>query len=446
MAVVTHALFVDQYELTMLQAYWCEEMHGEAVFSLYYRSLPDGWNYALACGLDTVLEYLEHLRFTPGELDHLATDDTFSEAFLGWLADFRFTGEVRAVAEGTPIFPEEPILEIRAPIGEAQVIETFVMNQIHLQTVLASRASRVVRAAGEAEVVDFGMRRMHGTDAAMKGARAFHIAGVKATSNVAAGRALGVPVTGTMAHSYIQAHGEEIEAFRAFARLYPETVLLVDTYDTLEGVRTVVRLAREMGDRFNVRGIRLDSGELGELAARSRAILDDAGLDRVRIVASGGLDEFRIRELRERGAPIDGYGVGTRMGVSVGAPVLDIAYKLTEYGGKGRMKLSTGKRILPGAKQVFRVEEGGRDVRDVIAGADEHLDGRPLLEVVMREGSRVTAPGRSLDEIRDDTRAQLERLPERLHALEGAAPPFPVGISESLTKRQRTVAGRVAEG
>ena len=439
---VPGALFVDQYELTMLQAYWHEEMTGEAVFSLYYRSLPEGWNYALACGLETVLEILEDFHFTDEECAWLAGREEFSGRFVKYLRQLRFTGQVRAVPEGTPVFPDEPILEVRAPIGEAQVVETVIMNQIHLQTVLASRAERIVRSAGDATVVDFGMRRMHGIDAALKGARAFHIAGVQATSNVRAGRELGIPVTGTMAHSYIQAHDHEMEAFRAFARLYPDTVLLVDTYDTLEGVRKVIDLAGDMGEDFRVSGIRLDSGDLGELAIRSRALLDEAGLDAVRIIASGGLDEFRIRELRRRDAPIDGYGVGTRMGVSVDAPVLDIAYKLTEYGGEGRLKLSSGKRILPGAKQVFRVEENGRDVRDRIAGIDEDHPGRPLLEPVMQSGRRLPAARSSLDDIRSYARSQVDRLPDRLHGLEGAESPYPVEVSDALRKRQERAAER----
>jgi nicotinate phosphoribosyltransferase len=240
-----------------------------------------------------------------------------------------------AVAEGTPVFANEPILEIAAPLPEAQLIETFVLNQIHLQTVLASKAVRMVTAAQGRPVVDFGARRMHGIDAAVKGARAFHIAGVASTSNVLAGHLYGLPVSGTMAHSYVQAHDEEVAAFRAYARLYPETTLLVDTYDTLEGVRRVVDLANELGSAFKVGAVRLDSGDLGNLAKQSRALLDDTGLGAVRIVASGGLDEYAIAGLLASGAPIDGFGIGTRMGVSSDAPDLDIAYKLVEYAGKG---------------------------------------------------------------------------------------------------------------
>lgn len=416
----------------MLQAYWAEGMTDRASFSLFVRRLPENRNFLVACGLEDALGYLEGLSFTDEALGFLGQRAEFRKDFLKWLGEFRFRGDVWAVPEGTPIFPEEPILEVEAALPEAQLAETFLMNQVHLQTVLASKAVRVKAAAGERAVVDFGLRRMHGTDAGIKGARAFHLAGIDATSNVLAGHRYGVPITGTMAHSYIQAHPDELEAFRDFAELYPDTVLLVDTYDTLEGVRKVIRLADEMGDDFRVRGIRLDSGDLGELAKASRGQLDDAGLEEVRIIASGGLDEWKIRSLVRAGAPIDGFGVGTGMGVSSDAPSLDIAYKLTGFRGRGRLKLSPGKRILPGRKQVFRVERDGQAERDVIARADEELEGRPLLEQVMSEGERLE-PGRaSLDDARDRCARELDRLPDALRALEDADPPFPVQISESL--------------
>jgi len=437
------SLLTDQYELTMLQAYWRERMHDGAVFSLFARRLPEGRNFLLACGLEDVLRYLENLRFDEDDLDHLSTFDEFSEGFLDWLADFRFTGDVYAVPEGTPVFPEEPLLEIEAPLPEAQIAETFAMNQIHLQTVLASKAARVVRAAGDRSVVDFGLRRMHGTDAGLKAARAFHVAGLTATSNVLAGRVYGVPVTGTMAHSYVQAHDSEMDAFRSFAELYPGTILLVDTYDTLEGVERVVELAREMGEDFSVRGVRLDSGDLGELAKASRRILDEAGLGEVSIFASGGLDEYEIRRLLDDDAPIDGFGVGTGMGVSRDAPALDIAYKLTAYAGRGRLKLSPGKRILPGRKQVFREEEDGEAVRDVLGRHDEDLPGRPLLRRVMAEGRRTDAGRGSLEEARRRARRELDRLPARVRGIDPADPPYPVETSRALKEYQQDVEAAV---
>jgi len=313
-----------------------------------------------------------------------------------------------------------------------------------MQTVLASKAYRVKAAAGDRAVVDFGLRRMHGADAGLKGARAFHIAGIDATSNVLAGRVYGLPITGTMAHSYIQAHESEMAAFRAFAETYPETVLLVDTYDTLEGVRKVVRLAEELGDGFRVRGVRLDSGDLGALAKRARAILDQARLTDVEIFVSGGLDEHRIRRLLADGAPIDGFGVGTYMGTARDAPALDMAYKLTEYRGRGRLKLSSGKRILPGPKQVWREVRNGRAVRDRITTAGEEAPGRPLLQPVMEDGTRLAAGRPSLEEARAHAAQALAELPDSIRGLD-PVDPFPVDVSEELQRRQGRVAEEVAE-
>jgi len=439
------ALFTDLYELTMLQAYWRERRTHTAVFSLFVRRLPECRNFLLACGLDTVLDYLEKLRFTAESREFLRSTGSFDNAFIDWLAAFRFTGSVFAVPEGTPVFAEEPILEIVAPLPEAQLVETFLLNQIQLQTVLASKAARVVRAAAGRTVIDFGLRRMHGTDAGLKAARAFHIAGVDATSNVLANRVFGIPVSGTMAHAYIQSHDDELDAFREFARSWPDTVLLVDTYDTLDGVRNVVRLAAELGNAFRVRGIRLDSGDLGDLAKQARRILDDAGLDGVRIFASSGLDEESIRALLADDAPIDGFGVGTRMGVSEDAPALDIVYKLAEYGGRGRLKLSAGKRVLPGLKQVFRVEDHGRAVRDVIARADERGPGRPLLHEVMKDGRRLDAAPVALDDMRRHAADELALLPDHIRDIEPADPPWPVSISESLEAAWRALARQAGE-
>jgi nicotinate phosphoribosyltransferase len=439
---VSQALLTDLYELTMLQAYWREGLCGEAVFSLSCRRLPEERNYLLACGLAAALDYLENLRFSESDLADLAALDVFSEAFLAWLRDFRFTGDVYAPAEGTPVFPNEPLLEVVAPLPEAQLAESFVMNQIHLQTLLASKAARAVQAAQGRRVVDFGMRRMHGTDAAIQGARAFYAAGVHATSNVRAGLLHGIPVAGTMAHSYIQAHDREEDAFRAFSGLYPETVLLVDTYDTLEGVRKVAELARELGDAFRVRGIRLDSGDLAELARGARRILDAAGLGEVEIFASGNLDEYRIDELVRSGAPIAAFGVGTSMGVSADAPTIDLVYKLTEYAGSGRLKTSAGKGVLPGRKQVFRLEGNGGAERDVIAGHDEEQPGRALLEPVMQGGKRLAAGCPSLAAVRERAAAEIAKLPARVRALEPAEPPYPVEISPALRALERALRER----
>jgi nicotinate phosphoribosyltransferase len=437
------ALLTDQYVLTMLQAYWREEMFGDAVFTLFVRRLPDSRNFLLACGLDDALAYLEGLRFGAEALDYLDGRPEFHRDFLDWLASLRFTGTVRAVREGTAVFENEPILEVLAPLPEAQLVETFVMNQVHLQTMLASKAARVVLAAGGRPVVDFGLRRMHGTDAGIKAARAFHIAGVAATSNVLAGHVYGVPVTGTMAHSYIQAHASELAAFRAFIRHHPEPVLLADTYDTLAGVRKVVQLAREVGPGFRARAVRLDSGDLAELAPGARRILDEAGLAAVGIFASGGLDEYAIERLLAAGAPVDGFGIGTAMGVSSDAPALDMAYKLAEYGGRGRLKLSAGKPILPGQKQVFRQEADGVAVRDTIGRANETLPGSPLLATVMQAGRRLPAGAVTLEAARSHAAEQIRSLPGRLRRNELAAPRYPVEISPALQALQRDTASKV---
>jgi nicotinate phosphoribosyltransferase len=427
------ALLTDFYQLTMLQAYFEEQMQDTAVFSLFIRRLPARRNYLLACGLDDVLAYLETLRFDHEALDYLRSLGRFSDRFLHHLAQFRFSGDVYAVAEGTPIFPHEPILEVVAPIGEAQLVETFIINQIQLQTMLASKAARVVEAAQGRRVVDFGLRRIHGLDAGMKAARAFHIAGVHATSNVAAGQAYGLELSGTMAHSYVQAHEDEYEAFRAFARLYGDTVLLVDTYDTLAAVEKIVKLAQELGPAFRVAAIRLDSGDLVALAFGARRLLDASGLERVTIFASGSLNEDEVARIVAAGAPIDGFGVGTEMGVSRDAPSLEIIYKLVEYAGQGRLKLSPGKSILPGRKQIYRVEDNGVAAHDLLAAHDEVAEGRPLLEPVMRAGVRTNARA-TLDMARAHARHELDRLPAALRALEPAPAPYPVRISETLAR------------
>jgi len=432
-------LLTDLYELKMVQACWREGLTEEAVFSLHYRSLPASRSFMLSCGLHDALTYLEELRFDEDHLAWLSTVDGLLPEFIRWLREFRFTGGVRALPEGTPVFPHEPLLEVRAPLPEAQLVESYVMNQVHYQTVVASKAIRVVHAAAGRPVVDFGLRRMHGSDAALKGARAFHIAGVAATSNVLAGRIYGIPITGTMAHSYIQAHDDELAAFREFAGFYPATVLLVDTYDTLAGVRKVVALSRELGAAFKVHGVRLDSGDLAELARETRRLLDEAGLRRVQIFASGGLDENSIADLVASGAPIDAFGVGTRMGVSEDAPDLDMAYKLVSYAGRPRLKTSPGKHLLPGSKQVFRVEHAGRATHDVLALQGEDVAGRPLLVPVMAEGKRLPSadPGPSLS--RERARREIALLPERLLRNAPPSEPFPVSPSPALVRLDHSV-------
>ncbi len=433
------ALFTDLYELTMAQAYHERGMNADAVFDLFVRRLPPERNYLLVCGVEAALDALEAFRFSAPALAYLESLGLFSAPFLERLAGFRFTGTVEAAPEGTVLFAEEPILQVTAPVLEAQVVETLVLNQVHFETVVASKGARVVVAAGGKSSVEFGSRRAHGFDAGVRAARALFVAGFDGTSNLQAGERYGIPVVGTMAHSYIQAHGDEMAAFRDFVSVFPETVLLVDTYDTLAGVENTIRLARELGNSFRVRGIRLDSGDLGALARAARARLDAAGLERLQIVASGGLDEAKVAALRD--APIDVFAVGTNAATSADAPALDAVYKLSAYGGEGRMKLSTTKATLPGRKQVFREQRGGVALADVIGRDDERLPGEPLLRTVMREGRRLAPRPEGLGRAQERARGEVARLPAAVRALAPATPPYPVSISAALAAEQARVRG-----
>lgn len=428
------ALLLDLYELTMVDAYLDEGRWDEATFSLFVRRLPPRRNYLLAAGLEDALDYLEHLRFGARELDWLASRGRFSDRLLGWLERFRFGGDVDAMPEGTPVFAQEPLLEVTASLPEAQLVETLLINILHLQTLAASKASRVVEAAQGRAVMEFGLRRIHGMDAGLKVARAAFLAGVESTSNVEASRRYGIPASGTMAHSYVQAHDDELEAFRAFVRRFPDATLLVDTYDTLRGVQHVLRLASELGEDFQVRALRLDSGDLLELSKAARWMLDDAGLRRVKLVASGGLDEDSVSRLVLGGAPFDGFGVGTAMGVSADAPSLDMAYKLVTYAGKDRIKLSAEKRLYPGRKQVYRVEQDGRARHDVLTRRDEAVEGRPLLRPVMRAGQRLPGAVPSLEEARAYARREVAKLPSSVRVLSRARPPYPVEVGPALAR------------
>lgn len=436
------ALFTDLYEIAMARAYWEEGRTGEAVFETFYRKLPETRGYVVAAGLSDVLDFIEGFRFEPDELAWLA-DQGFPAEFLEALGALRFTGDVYAMPEGTVVFPHEPILQVVAPIHEAQLLETYILNQIHLQSLLATKAARVVDAAAGRDVVEFGARRAHGTDAADKAVRTSYLAGAVGTSNLEAGRRYGIPVFGTMAHSYVQAHATEAEAFEAYARLYPGTTLLVDTYDTLRALDEVIALAERMGEDFGVRGIRLDSGDLGALAFAAREKLDAAGLREVKIFASSSLDEWKIDELVRSGAPIDAFGVGTRLVVSEDAPTLDVAYKLVEYEGVGRTKLSAGKPIFPGRKQVFRRREGGRFVEDVIALHDEAHEGEALLVQVMEKGRRLPAGASDLEAARRHLAAQLKALPDGVRALRPEAS-HPVRIGERLRAEHERLLRRLS--
>jgi nicotinate phosphoribosyltransferase len=441
------ALLTDLYELTMLQSYFHEGMNDTAVFDLFIRRLPKNRNYFVVCGLEHVLRYLETLSFSTDALNYLRSLKRFSSEFIDSLADFRFTGDVYAVPEGTVIFPNEPILEVVAPLPQAQLVETFLMNQIQVGTLAATKAARIVLAARGRPVLDFGVRRMHGADAGLKEPRAFYVAGVAGTSSVLSGQIYGVPVAGTMAHSYVQSFDSELEAFRHFVRQFPEAILLVDTYDTLGGVRHVIELAKELGPAFRVTGIRLDSGDIRQLSIETRRLLDSSGLNRLKIFASNSLDEYSIHDLVNAGAPIDGFGVGGRMAVSEDAAMVDTAYKLVEYAGRPRIKLSKEKASLPGRKQIFRMSEGAVFKGDILAVAEETLPGEPLLSKVMERGSR-SGSSEPLDVLRARCAAQIRQLPEPLLSLNWSTP-YPVEISAGLRdlrgKTQALILGERSE-
>jgi nicotinate phosphoribosyltransferase len=435
------ALLTDLYEITMAAAYLADDLDHEVTFELWVRSLDPERRFIVAAGLDTALTYLERLRFSDDAIAYLATQRRLSPEFRDRLAGLRFTGTVKAMPEGTVAFPGEPLLQVTGPLIEAQIVETFLLNAIGFQSMIASKAARLHLACDGRPFADFGGRRAHGADAAVKGARAAYIGGAASTSLVLAGALYGVPTTGTMAHSFILAHPDEASAFRSFARTFAgqDIVLLVDTYDTVEGARVAADVITELAaEDIVVRGVRLDSGDLADLASRVRRILDDAGHRDVQIVASGSLDEHGIATLLADGAPIDGFGVGTTLVTSHDAPSLDVIYKLVADRGEARMKTSTGKVTLPGAKQVFRGESG-----DVIGLADEVVDGhRALLETVMKDGIR-TAATPPLTDIRDRALAAIGALPAEVRSLEpGGHDAWRVEISAALQDLAERLSGQ----
>jgi nicotinate phosphoribosyltransferase len=427
------ALLTDLYQFTMLQGYYREGMVDTASFELFVRKLPPCRNFLVAAGLEQLLEYLETFRFSGEECEWLAEQPDFTPEFVDTLAELRFTGEVQALPEGSIFFQNEPIVRITAPLPEAQIIETRLINIMQLQIMIASKAVRSVFAAPDKLLVDFGLRRAHGAEAGLMAARASWLAGFGGSSNVLAGKLFGIPMYGTMAHSYIMAHDDEAESFARFAESLPGNVtLLIDTYDTPEGARKTVALAPRLAARgIPVRAVRLDSGDLAALAREVRGILDRGGLADCRIFASGDLDEHEIRRLLDAGAPIDGFGIGTRLTTSADLPYLNCAYKLQEYAGIPRRKRSAGKATWPGCKQAHRFyDEQGVMSHDLLAGQWEACDGEPLLRPVMRQGKRLH-PAEPLEAARERLRRGLAMLPAALRSIEAEAA-YPVLISEGL--------------
>ncbi|AOJ81862.1 MULTISPECIES: nicotinate phosphoribosyltransferase [Burkholderia] len=439
------ALLTDLYEFTMLQSYFDCGMNDAATFEFFVRKLPAHRNFLMAAGLEQVLDYLADLKLDAGEIEGLASTGLFSDRFLASLESLRFTGSVRAMREGTLFFVDEPILQITAPMREAQLIESRVMNLLHYESIVASKAARAVLAAPGKTLVDFGLRRAHGAEAALLSARASYVAGFTGTATLLAGLRYGIPVYGTMAHSYVQAHAGESLAFEHFARSFPRNaMLLIDTYDTEAAAYKVIDVAKKLArDGIEVKGVRLDSGDLAQHAMRVRAILDRAGLDRVTIFASGNLDEYKLEELIGKGAPIDGFGVGTRMNTSADAPYADCAYKLTEYAGVPRRKRSEGKATWPGRKQVYRrYRDDGVIDGDSLALADEAHPGGALLEPFVIDGERV-APLPSLAGIRAHASKELGALPAALRDLTHAAE-YPVAVTDALIALAQRIDARTA--
>ena len=453
----TSALLTDLYQINMIQAYLDHGDTDTAVFELFVRALPARRGFLLAAGLDQALDYLENLRFSADEIAWLDSTGRFSKKLLDYLGGFRFTGEVHAIAEGTAFFVNEPILRVTAPLPQAQLVESRLINILHFQSLVAAKAARCVLAAPDKLLVDFGMRRAHGAEAGLLAARASYLAGFAGTATVLAGQAFGIPLYGTMAHSFIEAHDDEMAAFEIFARARPDNVvLLLDTYDTEAAAEKVVALApRLKASGIAIRGVRLDSGDLISLARSVRAILDRGGLQDVTIFASGGLDEDALAAIAQARAPIDGFGVGTSLTTSSDVPAIDCVYKLQEYAGLARRKRSEKKATWPGRKQVWRrYDANGRMAGDLISidrpappepvgGADATGTVEALIQCVMRGGRRLLPPA-SLDEIRLRAKRELKRLPEGLRRLEPGAT-YAVRIAHDLIKLAAEVDSRTRQ-
>jgi nicotinate phosphoribosyltransferase len=433
MTPATSPLLTDLYELNMIQAYLDRGEDKEAVFEFFVRRLPARRGFMIAAGLDDALDYLETLQYSKADIDWLKRTGRFRQNLLDYLAAFRFTGDVHAMPEGSVCFPNEPLLRITAPLPQAQLVETRLINIMHFQTLIASKAARMVLATPGKILSDFGLRTAHGAEAGLFSARASYIAGFAGAANVLAGERYGVPIVGTMAHSFVQVHDDEMEAFENFARARPEgVILLIDTYDTEAGARKVVELApRLKKDGISIRGVRIDSGDLIEMARKVRHILDGGSLKDVIILVSGGINEDVLQRMKAESAPIDGFGIGVNLAASIDVPAFDCAYKLQEYAGKPKRKLSEGKATWPGRKQVWRdYDHNGRMCRDTLSVEDDQKSGEPLIVPAMRGGKRI-APSPTLAQIRERAARDLARLPEPLRQLnEGAS--YPVMVAEEL--------------
>ncbi len=433
-------LFTDLYQLTMAAAYFEREIEELASFSLFVRESA-ARNYFVAAGLERVLDELAGFEFSDREIDYLKGIGLFADDFLSFLKTLRFKGDIFAMPEGALFFSDEPVLEVTAPMIQAQIVETFLLNTIGSQSLFASKGARCVHAADGRPLIDFSLRRTQGQDAGLNVARSTYIAGFAGTSNLLAGQRYGIPVSGTMAHSYISAFKHEIDAFRAYAAIFPEhSVFLIDTYDSLQGARNAVRVGLEMREQGNaLKGVRLDSGDMIDLSCRVREIFDKAGLTEVKIYASSGFDEFKIHELLKKGARIDAFGVGSRVGSCADAPYLDVVYKLVKMDKRLVRKLSPGKKTLAGEKQVFRqIDAGGSYAGDIIGLRDEAIDGAtPLLSHVMHQGERVGLSP-ALEDIRSGFKSNFSALPDKYKSIHERHP-YPVKLSEGLVVAQKEI-------
>jgi nicotinate phosphoribosyltransferase len=435
MTAPVNALLTDLYQLNMMQAYLEGGDTATAVFELFVRKLPAQRGFLIAAGLEQAVDFLENLRFSPEEIEWLAKTGRFSKQLIDYLAALRFTGDVHAMPEGTIFFADEPILRVTAPLPQAQLVETRLMNDLQFQSMVAAKAARMVLAAPGKLLIDFGLRRAHGGEAGLLAARASYLAGFAGTATVLADNLYGIPIFGTMAHSFIEVHDDESAAFEKFARARRENLtLLIDTYDTEAAARKVVALAPKLkAEGIIVRAVRIDSGDLVALSKKVRRILDEGGLAEVNIVVSGGLDEDSLVEFVRAGAPIAGYGIGTSLVTSHDAPSLDCAYKLQEYAGLPRRKRSTGKATWPGRKQVWRrFGADGRMIGDVVSVESDAQPSEPLLRQVMQGGRRI-GPLLSLAEARARVARDLECLPEDLRRLTPGAS-YPVEVADALVR------------
>ncbi|MGI9525056.1 MAG: nicotinate phosphoribosyltransferase [Hyphomicrobiaceae bacterium] len=437
-------LLTDLYQLNMIQAYLEAGETRTAVFEFSVRTMPHQRGFFVAAGLEQVLDYLENLHFRESDLQWLQQSGQFSQDLLNWLAKIRFAGDVHAMREGTIFFPHEPILRVTAPLPLAQFVESRIINILHFQTLIATKAARHVHLAAGRRLVDFGMRRAHEADAGLMAARASFLAGYDGTATVLAGKRFGIPLHGTMAHAFVEAFDQEIDAFAAYARSRPDNlVLLIDTYDTKRGARKVVKLAPKLrAEGTLIRGVRIDSGDLVELAKSVRQILDDGGLVDVQIIVSGGLDDPDIDRIVHSGAPIDGFGIGTKLTTSSDVPTIDCVYKLQEYAGIARRKRSEGKQTWPGRKQVWRrIKSNGQLAGDVLDLETAEHDGEPLVDLVIEQGQR-TRPHPPLDEVRAVAADGIRSLPEELRQLVPESA-YPLHIGDALQRLTEEVDERL---